>query len=126
MNDWKRRDLKRAKYGRELETKSTFPMLPYPQGAAFSIKQIAYLHSYCLKEPRDIVARYPKVLSLGQVYLALAHYYLDKEAMDEALAAEVRAATRKSLDGPSMSLPSLRETLGDGPLVEAKAVVDKA
>ena len=107
MNDWKRRDSKRAKYGRDFETKSTFPMLPYPEGAAFSIKQIAYLHAYCGNEPRDIVSRYPKAVTLAQVHLALAHYFADRGPIDAEIARERAFNTGKALVDPSMRLPSV-------------------
>jgi hypothetical protein len=51
MNDWKRHDEKRKRYGRDIGSKAAFPMLPYPKGAAFTIKQVAYLHAYCGKAP---------------------------------------------------------------------------
>ena len=57
----------------------------------------------------QIVNRFPKHLSLGQVHLALAHYYLaEKKAVDDELAAEFRFYTRDALAGSSMSLPSVR------------------
>ena len=63
---------------RRAEATAEFPAMPYPADAKFTVKHIAYLHAYCRKEPREIVARYPKALSLAQVHLALAHYFSDR------------------------------------------------
>jgi hypothetical protein len=105
MNDWKRRDAKQKRYGRDFGTKSTLPLLPYPQGAAFGVKQIAYLHAYCGEGPKDIVARYPKAVTLADVHLALAHYFRDPTAIDAEIAAELRFNTSRGLDGGSFTLP---------------------
>jgi hypothetical protein len=83
------------------------PPLPYPEDARFSVKNIAYLHVYCRKEPRDIVARYPRLLSLAQVHLALAHYYMDKERIDAELDEGRRFNTGDALKTASMTLPSV-------------------
>ena len=84
--------------------------MPYPENSRFSIRQVAYLHAYLGKEPGDIVARYPRTISLAQVHLALAHYFTNKSAIDAEIAAELRFDRRKSLDEPSMRLPSLRNS----------------
>src|SRR5262245_59338173 len=112
MDDWKRRDAKQRKWGRDFGTKNTLPLLPY-QGTAFSIKQIAYLHAYCGKEPKDIVAKYPKAVALADVHLALAHYFRDRGPIDAEIAAELKFNTQNSLGGHSMTLPSRAETLAE-------------
>lgn len=110
-----------GQFGRKWpEPKGDFPPWPQPEGnARFSIKQVAYLHAYCGNEPRDIVARYSRTISLAQVHLALAHYYQSKDAIDAEIAAEMRFNASRSLDEPSMSLPSMR----DAPPAEA-AIAD--
>ncbi len=120
MDDERQKPWKRRDFGRRWpEPKSEFPPLPYPENARFSVKQIAYLHAYCGKEPRDIVAQYPRAISRGQVHLALAHYFTNREPIDAELAAELRFDRRKSLDVPSMTLPSVRlATLAETAQVE--------
>jgi hypothetical protein len=111
MSDWKRFDEKRKRYGRDIGTTPSFPMLPY--SGKFTIKQVAYLHAYCQKTPEEIVAGYPKAISLAQVHLALAHYFTDPKPIDSELACELRFNTMKGLDG-SMSLPSRAEMFAAG------------
>jgi hypothetical protein len=97
------------------EPESEFPAIPDPGNARFSVKQIAYLHAYCGKEPRGIVARYPKTLSLAEVHSALADYYRSKDAIDAEIAAEIRLNARDSLAEARISPPSMR----DAPLAKA-------
>jgi hypothetical protein len=116
----RKHDRRNGRYGRKWpETRVEFPPLPYPEDAKITVKHIAYLHAYCRKEPRDIVARYPRVLSLAQVHLALAHYYSNQEAIDAEIAAERRFNAQNTLAASSMTLPpvgftSLVETLNAG------------
>jgi hypothetical protein len=92
--------------------KSAFPPLPYPENARFSIKQIAYLHRYCGLEVEDIVARYPRTVSLSQAHLALAHYFdaTKQSAIDAEIESDLKFDRKKSLDDVTHSLPSMRET----------------
>ncbi len=95
-----------GRYGRRwTETKVEFPPLPYPEDARFSVANIAYLHVHCRKEPRDIVARYPRLLTLAQVHLALAHYYSNQESIDAELDQGRRFNTGDALknNGPRKS-----------------------
>lgn len=105
------------------EVESKFPMLPCPEGSKFTIKQVAYLHIYCKESPQEIVNRFPKQLSLGQVHLALAHYYLtEKKTIDSELANEFRLNRRDALLENSLSLPSFgRTSLVETPEIERPA-----
>lgn len=88
------------------EVESKFPMIPISEGSKITVKQVAYLHAYCKESPAEIASRFPKQLSLGQVHLALAHYYLtEKKAIDDELAREFRLNTRDALLENSLSLP---------------------
>lgn len=85
-----------------------FPAISYPENTRFSIKQIAYLHAYCGNEVRDIVARFPRSLSMSQVHLALAHYFADREKIDKEIKRELQFDRTRSLHDPSMTLPPVR------------------
>lgn len=92
------------------DVESKFPMIPYPEGK-IGVKQVAYLHAYCKESPEDIARRFPKHLSLGQVHLALAHYYLaEKAAIDSELANEFRLNRGDALRESSLSLPLVGRT----------------
>lgn len=107
---------RRTGYRRKAETlKTAIPLPEYPKDHKFSVKSIAYLHVYCRKTPQDIAARYPRALSLADVHLALAHYYLHCDAIDAEIARERAFNTQKALMGPSMRLPSV----GLSSLIEA-------
>lgn len=98
-----------AQFGRKWpESKSPFPAVAYPKDTKFTVKQIAYLHAYNGKDPRDIVACYPKTLTLAQVHLALFHYFSNREPVDAEIAAEIRFNRGATLGGASMSLPTMR------------------
>lgn len=107
MGDGGRKSWRRnERFRRWPESKAgEFPAIPYPENSRFSIKQIAYLHAYCQIEPRDIVARYPRTISLAQVHLALSHYFTNKEPIDAEIAADLSWDRRRSLDDGSMTLP---------------------
>src|SRR3954452_19483033 len=88
------------------EPKVDFPAVPFPEGSKVTVKQVAYLHSFCHQTPADIVSRYPA--SLAHVHLALYHYFNDRRAIDDVIKQELAFNARDTLGGPSMSLPSVR------------------
>src|SRR4051812_37129884 len=100
---WGKKDFRR----KWPETKVDFPVVPYPDGSRITVKAIAYLHSYCRQTPAEIVARYPRAMTLAHVHLALFHYFTNKEAIDSELAKEIRFNARDTLGDASMTLPSV-------------------
>src|SRR3954470_5815381 len=91
---WRRNDRFRRRPG---ETKSESPPMAYDKSAKLSIKQIAYLHEYCGKAVRDIVALYSRTLSASQAHLALAHYYANKAAIDAEISRDLEFDRKRSL-----------------------------
>ncbi len=87
------------------EPKAGFAVVAYPPDAKIGIKQIAYLHAYCGLQPHLIAAKYPKVLTLSDVHLALAHYFRDPTAIDAGLKQEFAFNARDGLGSPSMCMP---------------------
>ena len=65
-----------AKEGGGLE--NAIPLQECPKDHKFSVKSIAYLHVYCRKAPKDIVAQFPRALYMADAHLA--HYKLNKAA----------------------------------------------
>lgn len=100
---------------RAASLKTAIPLPEYPNDPKFTVKSLAYLHVYCGKAPQEIVARFPRALSLADVHLALAHYYLNRDAIDAEIARERAFNTQKALVEPSMRLPSV----GLSSLIEA-------
>src|SRR4051794_40645387 len=90
------------------EPKVDFPDVPFPEGSKVTVKQVAYLHSFCHQTPADIVSRYP--VSLADVYLALYWYHKDRKAIDQVIRQELAFNARDTLGDASMSLPSRRHS----------------
>ena len=90
---------------RSEELKAGFPVPEFRETSKVTIKNIAFLHAYCRKEPGDIVARFPKLLSLGDVHAALAHYFRDRERYDAEIKSELAFNTCDGLGISSAALP---------------------
>jgi len=105
---------RRGRYGRRepQEFKAGFAVPAFPAASKIGIKQIAYLHSYCGLQPHVIAAKYPKVLTLADVHLALAHYFRNPAAIDAELKREFAFNARDGLNSPAMSMPRLDERTG--------------
>ena len=99
---------RRARYGRRRATefKAGFSVPEFPETSKVDIKHIAYLHAYCRLEPHLIASRYPKLLTLADVHLALAHYFRDPEAIDAQIKRELKFNARDGLTS-AMTLPSI-------------------
>jgi hypothetical protein len=80
----------------------------YPKGSRHSVKHIAFLYAYQKKHPLDIVARYPRTISHAQVHIALAHYYLNQEAVDAQIERELKLNRNDALSGNALDVPHLR------------------
>jgi len=87
------------------EPKAGFAVVAYPADAKIGIKQVAYLHAYCGLQPHLIAAKCPKVLTLSDVHLALAHYFRDPASIDAELKREFAFNARDGLGSPSMCMP---------------------
>lgn len=96
--------LERKKAGK---ARAEIPFPEFPKDAALSVKSIAYLHVYCRKSPEEIRSRFPRVLTLGDVHAALAHYYRNRQAFDEEIARERQFNTPKGLGDVTLSLPKV-------------------
>ena len=90
------------------EPKPVYPVIPYPEGASVTVKQIGYLAVHCRIPPVEIIACYHRGLTLAQVHLGLAHYYENQQAIDAELAKDAEFNRTDSLKAPSMTLPSVR------------------
>ena len=101
-----------------MSLKTNIPLPEYPKDHTFTVKSIAYLHVYCRKAPEELAARFPRTLSLADVHLALAHYYLNRDAIDAEIARERAFNTGKALHDASMSLPRM----GLASLIEAAEI----
>jgi hypothetical protein len=90
---------------RSQELKAGFPVPKFPETSKISIKQIAFLHAYCREEPHEIAARYPRVLTLADVHLGLAHYFRDRERYDAEIKKELAFNRRDGLTSSTVALP---------------------
>jgi hypothetical protein len=97
----------RERYGRRRAEafKTDFPVPEFLSSSQITIKNIAYLFVYCRLEPDLIVARNPKCLTLGDVFLALAHYFRNPEPIDAEIRGELAFNGRDGLASSSMTLP---------------------
>jgi hypothetical protein len=77
----------------------------YPRGSRVSVMQVAYLYGVARQGPFDIVARFAKDLTFAQLHVALAYYYLHKDAMDAELNRELEFNSSKGLSDASRRLP---------------------
>jgi hypothetical protein len=102
---------RRGRYGRRRaqEFKAGFPVPEFVSSSQIGIKHIAFLHAYCRLEPHLIAARYPKVLSLADVHLALAHYFRNPEPIDADIKRELAFNRGDGLASSAMNLPRVDE-----------------
>ncbi|OJW05296.1 MAG: hypothetical protein BGO49_31205 [Planctomycetales bacterium 71-10] len=101
------------------EFRAGFEVVAYPADAKIGVKQVAYLHRYCGLQPQVIAAKYPKVLTLADVHLALAHYFRNPIAIDEELKREFAFNARDGLGSSAMSMPRM-DGQADPPRESAK------
>jgi len=84
------------------------------QLSTISATNIAYLHVHCGKQPSEIVAAYPGLVTLAEIHLALASYYQDRETFEAEFARGNIFLAKDALSDDSFSLPSI----GLGSLME--------
>ena len=79
----------------------------YVRGSRLSVKNVAYLYAYARKHPYDIVAAYPAALTHARLHVALAHYYLNREAYDAEIARDIKMNHPNVLAGRTGHLPRM-------------------
>ena len=98
--------------------KDTTPFPEFPKGSKITVKNIAFLHVRCGKEPREIVAAYPGRVTLAEVHFALGQYFENPTAINAELSSELKpksgdGSSELSLSLPSLGLQSLADTFSD-------------
>src|SRR4051812_35781349 len=73
---------RRRGYRRKSSNRDTKPRIEFPRLSSISATNIAYLYVHCGKQPSEIVAAYPKLVTLAEIHLALADYYQNREAFE--------------------------------------------
>jgi hypothetical protein len=73
-------------YRKKSSNRDAKPKIEFPKLATISATNIAYLHVHCGKQPGEIVAAYPKLVTLAEIHLALADYYRNRETFEAEFA----------------------------------------
>jgi hypothetical protein len=87
------------------EMRAGYPVPAFPEGSKISIKNLGYLYAFCRLRPEDIAAKYPKALTLADVFAGLSHYLRDRERYDVEIKKELAFNSRDSLATSSAALP---------------------
>ena len=74
---------------RSQELRAGFPVPEFPEASKISIKTLGYLYAFCRLRPEDIAAKYPKALTLADVFAGLSHYLRDRERIDAEIKREL-------------------------------------
>jgi hypothetical protein len=74
---------------RSQELRAGFPVPEFPEASRISIKTLGYLYAFCGLRPEDIAAKYPKALTLADVFAGLSHYLRDRERIDAEIKREL-------------------------------------
>ena len=90
---------------RSQEMKAGFPVPEFPEASRISIKTLGYLYAYCRLPPEDIAAKFPKTLTLADVFAGLSHYLTDRERIDSEIKRELAFNTASGLNSSAASLP---------------------
>ena len=93
---------------RSQELKAGFPVPQFPEGSKISIKSLGYLYAYCRLPPEEIAAKFPKTLTLADVFAGLSHYLQDRERIDAEIKREL------AFNSAIASAPPLRPCLASG------------
>ena len=105
---------RRRGYRKKSSTGNAKPKIEFPRLSSISATNIAYLHVHCGKQPSEIVAAYPKLVTLAEIHLALASYYQNPKSFEAEFARGNSFLTKDALSDNSFSLPSI----GLGSLLE--------
>ena len=90
---------------RSQEMKAGFPVPEFPDASRISIKTLGYLYAYCRLRPEDIAAKYPKALTLADVFAGLSHYLTDRERIDSEIKRELAFNSASGLGSSTVGLP---------------------
>ncbi|MFO0888221.1 MAG: hypothetical protein U0790_03635 [Isosphaeraceae bacterium] len=90
---------------RSQEPKAGYPVPVFPEGSRISIKNLGYLYAYCRLRPEDIAAKFPKALTLADVFAGLSHYLRDREQIDAEIKKDLAFNARDGLSGVPATLP---------------------
>jgi uncharacterized protein (DUF433 family) len=102
------------KRGYRKKAKDTKNAVEFPQLTTISAKTIAYLHVHGGKQPSEIVAAYPTLVTLAQIHHALANYYENREMFEADFERGSSFLSKDALSDDSYSLPAI----GLGSLVD--------
>ncbi|MFO0890932.1 MAG: hypothetical protein U0790_17535 [Isosphaeraceae bacterium] len=99
---------------RSQEMKAGYPVPQFPEASKISIKTLGYLYAYCRLRPEEIAGKFPKALTLADVFLGLSLYLRDRETIDAEIKRELAFNSTKGLVSsaaalPRVGLPSLIE-----------------
>ena len=101
-------------YRKKSSNRDAKPRIEFPKLSTISASNIAYLHVHCGKQPGEIVAAYPKLVTLAEIHLALANYYQNQETYEAEFERGNTFLAKDALSDDSFSLPSI----GLGSLME--------
>jgi hypothetical protein len=90
---------------RSQELKAGFAVPEFPEASKISIKTVGYLYAYCRLRPEEIAAKYPRPLTLADVFAGLSHYLRDRERIDTEIKRELAFNSRDSLGSSTVALP---------------------
>src|SRR4051812_10975026 len=90
---------------RSQELKAGFPVPEFSEASRINIKTLGYLYAYCRLRPEEIAAKYPKALTLADVFAGLSHYLTDRERIDSEIKRELAFNTASGLNSSAASLP---------------------
>lgn len=90
---------------RSQELKAGFPVPQFPANAKIGIKQLGYLYAYCRLRPEEIAAKFPKLLTLADVFSGLSHYLTDRERIDDEIRRELAFNSASGLNTSAAALP---------------------
>jgi hypothetical protein len=88
-----------------MQEQKGFPVPHFPANTKLGIKTLGYLYSYCRHRPEDIALKYPKALTLADVFAGLADYIRERERYDAEIERELAFNSQKGLETSGVSLP---------------------
>jgi hypothetical protein len=92
---------------RSQELKAGLPVPEFPKNTKIGIKTLGYLYAYCRLRPEDIAAKFPKALTLADVFLGLSHYLTDRERYDAEIQKERAFNSAAGLESSTAALPKV-------------------
>lgn len=90
---------------RTQELKAGLTAPEFPPTSKVGIKTLGYLYAYCRLRPEDIAAKFPKALTLADVFAGLSHYLKDRERYDAEIQKELAFNSASGLGSTTAALP---------------------